>query len=431
MAVPERPNDDASFERINDYVLLDLGNGPIDLQLGDEQQLRIVDPTRDLRGDPRWNPDWQATCLIIDEEDFDPEHPDGPKGYLIVSEGQSVQLGQTDSQDARIRFLPDVSADHLMVSRVANTILLSDRSTSGTYYRQATANIYGNSGVNPEDETQRGVEMAAITLPAPYRLINEDAHFVDPHNLAFGVFDGLGSLEQANFASALAAQIIQEELAKAPASLTYDSSTELLYDAFMKANRAIMNIEIDQTDQNRKSNHTATTAVAGRIFLGENGNPYIAIAHSGDSRGYLLRNGELFYLTADHTLPTIRSEEAREDLRRKFDALEDGAELSEYEYELFQDRYKITSSLGTENNPTISFATYDIQPGDTVILTTDGVHDNLSHREISEALVDQTDQGAVHAARHLVRLASERAQDRGHIRSKRDDTTALVVRIPS
>jgi serine/threonine protein phosphatase PrpC len=65
--------------------------------------------------------------------------------------------------------------------------------------------------------------------------------------------------------------------------------------------------------------------------------------------------------------------------------------------------------------------------GSRLVLTSDGIHDNLMDSEIGGLLARHLD--VEEAARALVTAARRRSEEMDHVRSKDDDLTALVVGI--
>ena len=130
----------------------------------------------------------------------------------------------------------------------------------------------------------------------------------------------------------------------------------------------------------------------------------VTIAHVGDSRCYLLRRGEpLKRLTIDHSW-------VEEQVRRGALSRED-AEASPY-------RNYILRSVGVEPSVEADVTTFVAQPGDTLLLCSDGLSNLVSEAEIAATL---TEKGPSDAALSLV----DAANDAGG----RDNITALVLRV--
>jgi serine/threonine protein phosphatase PrpC len=95
-----------------------------------------------------------------------------------------------------------------------------------------------------------------------------------------------------------------------------------------------------------------------------------------------------------------------------------------------QNGYAVTLSLGTgdvePNDIESNVVTFPVNPGDRIIITSDGVHDNLSDQEIIDSISNS--RTAEEAAQALVKTALEKSLDETRSRRKPgDDTTAVVV----
>jgi protein phosphatase len=162
--------------------------------------------------------------------------------------------------------------------------------------------------------------------------------------------------------------------------------------------RAHANVRAEASRRPELSDMGTTLTVAyilgGRLF----------IAHVGDSRCYLLRDGALFQLTRDHTV-------VNELVRAGFikSAEEAGSAM----------RGLLTRAVGISSDR-LDAETHllRLRPGDTVLLCTDGVTGMLSEVEITAILESYTDPHE--AARQLIAVANEAG---GH-----DNITAVVAR---
>ncbi|MGH2857635.1 MAG: protein phosphatase 2C domain-containing protein, partial [Solirubrobacteraceae bacterium] len=114
---------------------------------------------------------------------------------------------------------------------------------------------------------------------------NEDSTFVRPP--LFVVADGMGGAQAGEVASALAVQEFQEQLPD------QGSTEERLIDRIRAANRRIY--ERSRVEHEHAGMGTTLTAV----YVDADA---LAVAHVGDSRAYIFRDGELARLTEDHSL---------------------------------------------------------------------------------------------------------------------------------
>ncbi len=129
---------------------------------------------------------------------------------------------------------------------------------------------------------------------------------------------------------------------------------------------------------------------------------YAFVAHVGHTRAYLLRGGELWPLTTDHTVAARKLERKR---------------ISAAEYEDSPERFELTQALGVTPRLNVSFAEVQLNPGDVLLLCSVGVYRNVSEADIARIL------GAEHvdtAIPDLVQLA--RTQGSGD-----DDLSAIGI----
>ena len=143
-------------------------------------------------------------------------------------------------------------------------------------------------------------------------------------------------------------------------------------------------------DHNRRRQGAGTEGAAAMCTLTAlvlQGHSY-TVAHVGDTRAWLLREGECIQLTQDHS------------------------------FEQPDMRNRLTRALGLDDGVRIDYVQGELQAGDTFVLTSDGVHGVLKRRRIA-ALACEGDAEA--ASQALVREALAAG---GH-----DNATAVVVRV--
>jgi protein phosphatase len=130
----------------------------------------------------------------------------------------------------------------------------------------------------------------------------------------------------------------------------------------------------------------------------------VSIAHVGDSRAYLYRDGELRLLTSDHSLV--------EELRRQ-------GRLTDAQAQDHPQRSIITRALGPEEAVEIDTLTVSARPGDVILLTSDGLTTMIKDERVAEILAEsETLEDAVD---RLVREANEAGG--------RDNITAVAFRL--
>ena len=215
------------------------------------------------------------------------------------------------------------------------------------------------------------------------------------HGYLFAVADGVGGMDLGEVASATAVSVITEQFAKSQSGSMLIS---LLPRLIQQANSAVHDCTLAPGKNGRKM---ATTVVACALRYDQ-----AVISHVGDSRCYLVRNGKARQVTQDHTLVNEQ---------RKM-GLITTAEIPNSDA-----RHVLIRSIGPEMFVSSDTTAITIQPGDVIVLCTDGLHDELGEDEIAAIASQKKD--AAQIARELVARAVE--IDGG------DNTTAQVIRVRS
>ncbi len=240
----------------------------------------------------------------------------------------------------------------------------------------------------------------------PYR--NEDTIGFDIETNFAIVLDGVGGSVNGQAASRKALEIIEN----------------FIIDDFLGQNK-LANLNeaeerlrqlIVETSQrvHKEIDHGATTLVLAKILTDE-GRTVALVANVGDSRAYLLHDGKLVQITKDDSI-------VPEDVLSKIDHAQQGSDLNDDEYDWFHRRYELTQHLGSGHDIDVHFYCVDLKTGDRVLLTTDGVHDNLSFEELEEIAISEGD-----LARKLAEKAWKHALNNDTFRSKADDVSAVVI----
>jgi serine/threonine protein phosphatase PrpC len=231
---------------------------------------------------------------------------------------------------------------------------------------------------------------AAATDVGRMRKNNEDSYLSSQPVAA--VADGMGGHSAGEVASAIAI----EELAALGSRGPWENetaATDDLKQAILRANRRIR----EMAASDRRLNGMGTTLVA----LLEDGD-MVHVANIGDSRGYLLRQGELSQVTVDHSL---------------VQELVDDGRLSPEDAERHPQRSVITSALGIDPEVEFDLFTYKLQVGDRLLLCSDGLSDVVEPTQIRKVLLRV--RSAQRAARELVTVANEQGGP--------DNITVIVV----
>lgn len=261
---------------------------------------------------------------------------------------------------------------------------------------------------------------------------NEDSYMMHD-NGAIGVFDGLGGHVGSEYASQLAAKYIASILDSSPSdTITPDAAQQYFRETLQQAHELICHV------QHLGRRGIACTAVVAQTFNNpDNDKPYVQFTHAGDSRGYLYRHGRFVYTTLDHAASTKDlplDEQWR--IQRHLAQATRRDQIDPYDWRYLYERSAISSCLGLSNNPEISSYSVPVASGDLILLTSDGIHDNLTTREIRSII----GQYGIDAPQHLTQAAQFRSREprKGYmkidgeqieidyIRPKPDDMTAIV-----
>ncbi|WP_018025088.1 PP2C family protein-serine/threonine phosphatase [Corynebacterium ulceribovis] len=213
---------------------------------------------------------------------------------------------------------------------------------------------------------------------------NEDCAFAGQHVLALA--DGMGGHAAGEVASRL---IIESVMVLEDIAPTEDDA-QALYDAMLEGNRQIAG-EIS-TNPTTKGMGTTLTSV---LFDGHG----LTLLHVGDSRGYLLRDGELTQITRDDTFVQSLVDEGR--------LTADEASVHP------QKSYILKALTGDPVEPTIQ--QLNIFEGDRLLLCSDGLSDPVSFDTIQTCLGLGSPK---EAARKLIEMA---------LRSGGPDNVTMVV----
>ena len=233
---------------------------------------------------------------------------------------------------------------------------------------------------------------AASTHVGMRRQANEDRYAIVPELGLYVVADGMGGHKAGQVASHLAAEgAIRAIEALQGASV---SLAERLRHVVACANR-----EIFAAAQAKPELSGMGTTFVGILFGGER----LALAHVGDSRAYVLRQGRLRGLTDDHSI-------VGELLRRH--------EISEADAAQHPHRHVLTRALDIRPRTEPDLAEMTPQRGDIFVLCSDGLTCHVDDEEIAERVAKAEDLDA--AAESLVEAANRAGGQ--------DNITVMLVR---
>ena len=246
-----------------------------------------------------------------------------------------------------------------------------------------------------------GLEVVGRSEVGRVRLSNEDSYGFDLRQGVFVVCDGMGGHAAGEVASSIAVETVlsyfrdHEPLAADAALIDAPLGAQLLSDAVSKANESIL----EYAQGHSGASGMGTTLVAARFAEGR-----FTIAHIGDSRIYLMRNGSLLQLTEDHSL-------VMEQVRRGIMTVDEAKKSTA--------QHIITRALGTEDNSPPDLAEFPAERGDTLLLTTDGVLRHIEDPDIHDILANAPTLQA--ACDTLIDAAIEAGGE--------DNATCVIIRV--
>ena len=106
----------------------------------------------------------------------------------------------------------------------------------------------------------------------------------------------------------------------------------------------------------------------------------VYVVNIGDSRAYILRDGEITQLTVDHTY---------------VNKLINAGTLSKSEARLHPQKNIITKALGSTKHTDPDFYRFDLHKGDRILLCTDGLHGELTDDEIAGIIKKNKDLNSI------------------------------------
>ncbi len=199
---------------------------------------------------------------------------------------------------------------------------------------------------------------AAVSHVGKLRANNQDSGYAGRH--LFLVADGMGGHAGGDVASAIALKRVIE------ADVLYSSAQEAefaLENALLAANTVLAETVFDHAELTGMG-----TTVSALVRVGDK----MVLAHIGDSRIYLYRDGTLNQVSADHTF---------------VQRLVDSGRITQDEAAVHPRRHVLMRVLGDiDSSPEIDTAILDTQPGDRWLICSDGLSSFVSDDKIAATL---------------------------------------------
>jgi serine/threonine protein phosphatase PrpC len=209
--------------------------------------------------------------------------------------------------------------------------------------------------VNPSTEPALRLRYAALSDVGRVRKDNQDSGFASEHLLV--IADGVGGAARGDIASSTAVQMLRR---------LDGQPTEDLLEALAGAIHRAHDRIAELVDEDPELEGTSTTVTAA-LFDGRR----VGLGHVGDSRGYLLRDGELSQLTKDHTFVQSLIDEGR---------------ITEEESRSHPHRNLILRAVDGVHETDPDLFTIDLIEGDRLLLCSDGCSGVLDNARLADIL---------------------------------------------
>ncbi|MFO0669069.1 MAG: Stp1/IreP family PP2C-type Ser/Thr phosphatase [Polyangiaceae bacterium] len=254
---------------------------------------------------------------------------------------------------------------------------------------------------------QESLRFFASTDVGQVRDHNEDNFLVDKKLALFVVADGMGGHAAGEVASAIAVRTVHEEIRR-EADLINDYISGATGAAKVTKRDLIMLLEHSVQRACAKVNEEAKkdaakrgmgTTLSALLVAGHQG----FIAHVGDSRIYLFRQGRVEQITEDHTV---------------YNELIKRGNLTREQIEKVGHKNAITRAVGVYERVEVDTLVIEVLPGDSFLLASDGLHGYI---EQPDELAEYFKKEGAQSTKALVDLANARGG--------KDNITAIVVHV--
>jgi serine/threonine protein phosphatase PrpC len=237
------------------------------------------------------------------------------------------------------------------------------------------------------------------------RKVNEDSFLVSPETSLYAVCDGMGGHNAGEVASRMAIETIAAFITRSAVekeiTWPWGLDANLSFDANrLKTAIRLANARVFQAADNREELTGMGTTVVTALVSGDT----MTVGSAGDSRCYLVRNGELKQLTRDDSWVSA--------------ALGEGI-LNSDDVERHPLRNVITKAVGARDAIDLDVLEHDLKPGDVVLLCSDGLHGMIGDQEIARIL--ESSPGSLEEA-------SARLVDAANEAGGRDNVTVVLLR---
>jgi serine/threonine protein phosphatase PrpC len=304
-------------------------------------------------------------------------------------------------------------------------------------------------------ETESGsfVRMGGESIPGS-RGNNEDTIWFDEKIGAAVVCDGMGGGGDGDKAAQIVRDSMAESIKNMPTFTTSDEATSWLKEQMIKANETIKTAKEHKDDPISKD--AATTLTAAFVWEGPNGERILINGNTGDSRISRVQNDNLHDITLDQAVHSFHLK-PHPTIPGRFEIGEDGSPVIDYsklrqysEIKQLQEKYSSITDPETlrgeermlwnmrnlilkpmDGEPLGVFASvqgHQVDPGDRIILRSDGLTDVMTNEQTLQVLRNNPDpQDAAKALNKKAQEADKSDRGKGYA----DDKSVIVMDIQS
>jgi len=279
----------------------------------------------------------------------------------------------------------------------SSPVLADSKDASGQARGEIRVKLFARTDVGQiREHNEDNFLVADLTKRARGLLEGNRTSSLGRHGSLFAVCDGMGGAAAGEIASQLAVDIVYERMIDGLLDehpLARDELARRLVRAIEAAGlRIFQEAKLDRSRRGMGTTVTAAALVDDHLFF----------AQVGDSRGYLLRDGNLVQLTRDQSL---------------VNQLIEAGQLTEEEAETFEHNNIILQALGTADTVQVDLTYCELRKGDIVMLCSDGLSGMVRFDEIREVL--RTAAEPIDACKQLTERANQAG---GH-----DNITVIVA----
>ncbi|MGN6709991.1 Stp1/IreP family PP2C-type Ser/Thr phosphatase [Anaerocolumna jejuensis] len=238
----------------------------------------------------------------------------------------------------------------------------------------------------------------SITDTGKTRLVNQDYVFATEEKIGklenlFIVADGMGGHNAGDYASRFCVEVFTK--------IIKDPGTEGLPVSILSHALAVTNQELLEEARSRAElNGMGTTFVIATIL-----NDILYVANIGDSRLYLVRNGEIKQVTEDHSL---------------VEEMVKNGEIEREQMRFHPNKNIITRALGASETVVPDYFEVELRKDDLILMCSDGLSNMMDDKDILE-ITDKFQDDLENACRKL----AARANDNGG----KDNISIVMIRM--